>query len=164
MKKKFFILIIISTSILYSQNNKEKKTENSEDVEKKQQEIFVQTADNLYNDEKIKIAYLYYKDFLEIYPQSQYKKYIKEKIAEIYEKTHEYHKAAEIFSQLQHEEENLNEKIRYLYHEARLYDMTGFYSLSVDKYKKIIKLDDTGTFSNIAREKLKYIADNNLLH
>ena len=160
--KRFFqkqVQFVMGFAIFFffSLNIQAEKKQNKISVGEKQELIFLETAENLFKDNLVKSAYLYYNDFLELYPDSAHEILVLEKIAQIQEKLYEFKTAAFTYKKLQRKTEDHEKLAEYMKKEATMFEEMGFYKEALEVYHKILNSQVNAELARVVSNKVELL-------
>jgi len=111
-------------------------------------------AESLEKDGKLAEALLIYNDFLELYPQSDFRWKALEAKARIFKISHRYQKAVSVYKKLADMTLFSEKGLEYLFEQASLYEKTGFPVKAEKLYKRIIETNPNSPIAEKSRIRL----------
>ncbi|MDH4263154.1 MAG: tetratricopeptide repeat protein [Spirochaetia bacterium] len=152
---------IIFSIILYSQifvitlsaqdnspGNIASNTTNKINLSEKQEKIYLNLAESLYNDGEYVRALSIYLDFLDLYPDSTYTVRAMETLADLYEKQQRFSEALSVYESLyQRTGPSSNKGIYYYYNQARILNAMGYVEKASQIYQDIIKINPDSPYA-----------------
>lgn len=144
----FYILIIFMAIIpasLKAQNNKMSLSE-------KQEKVFLQLAESLYQEGQYNRAISIYLDFIDLYPDSSFMVRALETMADIYEKQQRYPEALATYETLyQRTGISSSKGVYYYYNEARILNIMGELEKASKVYADIIRISPDSPYAKKAQ-------------
>ena len=117
-------------------------------LSEKQEKIFLNLAESLYNEGEYVRALSLYMDFIDLYPDSVYVVRAMESMADLYEKQQKYSEALAVYEGLfQRTGLSSNKGIFYYYNQARILNVMGYVEKASEIYADIIKISPDSPYA-----------------
>jgi TolA-binding protein len=153
-----FSVLILNTPAVAQDNSPENSVvnnaanNNKASLSEKQEKIYLNLAESLYNDGEYVRALSIYLDFLDLYPDSTYTVRAMETLADLYEKQQRYSEALSVYENLyQRTGPSSNKGIYYYYNQARVLNTMGYVEKASQIYSDIIKISPDSPYAKKAQ-------------